>query len=95
MLGSILLAIALFRRRIVPIWSPILLLVAIVVSFLAGEESAIVNAISSLILTAALAPLAMLIWGLSDDEWERWELSLEDAGAGAQRLRRPRAIERR
>ncbi len=81
-LGSILLAIALFRRRIVPIWSPILLVVAILVGFLAGEESAIVNAISFLILTAALAPLAMLIWGLSDDEWERWELSLDDTRTG-------------
>ncbi len=81
-LGSILLAIALFRRRIVPIWSPILLVVSILVSFLASEESAIVNAISFLILTAALAPLAMLIWGLSDDEWERWELSLDDARTG-------------
>jgi hypothetical protein len=80
-LGSILLAIALFRRRIVPIWSPILLVVAILFGFFAGEE-AITNAISFLILAAALAPLAMLIWGLSDDEWERWELSLDDAGAG-------------
>jgi hypothetical protein len=79
-LGSILLAIALFRRRIVPIWSPILLVVAIVVGFLAGEESAIVNAISFLILAAALAPLAALMWGLSDDEWERWELPVEEAG---------------
>lgn len=80
-LGSILLAIALFRRRIVPIWSPILLVVAMVVGFLAGEESAIVNAIGTLVLAAALTPLAMLIWGLSDDEWERWELPLEGAGA--------------
>jgi hypothetical protein len=81
-LGSILLAIALFRRRIVPIWSPILLVVAILLGFFASEESAIVNAISFLVLTAALAPLAMRIWGLSDDEWERWELSLEVAGTG-------------
>ena len=80
-LGSILLAIALFRRRIVPIWSPVLLVVAILVGFFASEESAIVNAISFLILTAALAPLAMIIWGLSDDQWERWELPLEEAGA--------------
>jgi hypothetical protein len=78
-LGSILLAIALFRRRIVPIWSPILLVVAIVVGFFASGESAIVNAISFLILAAALAPLAILIWGLSDDDWERWELPVEDA----------------
>jgi hypothetical protein len=70
-LGSLLLAIALFRRRIVPIWSPILLVVAIVVGFFA--TSAVVNAISFLVLLAALAPLAMRILALSDDDWERWE----------------------
>jgi Domain of unknown function (DUF4386) len=82
-LGSILLAIALFRRRIVPIWSPILLVVSMVVGFFASQESSIVNAISFLILAAALAPLAMLIWGLSDDQWERWELPLEEAGGAS------------
>jgi hypothetical protein len=81
-LGSILLAIALFRRRIVPIWSPILLVAAILLGFFAGEESAVVNAISFLVLAAALAPLAMRIWALTDDEWERWELPLEPASAG-------------
>ena len=59
--------------------SPILLVVSMLLGFFASEESAIVNAISFLILTAALAPLAMLIWGLSD-EWERWELPVEAAG---------------
>lgn len=75
-LGSVLLAIALYRRRIVPIWSPILLVVAIVVGFAGGEEK-LLSALSFLILAAALAPLAMLIWSLSDDDWERWELPLD------------------
>jgi hypothetical protein len=70
-LGSLLLAIALFRRRIVPIWSPILLIVAVIVGFFAA--SAVVNAISFLVLLAALAPLAMRILALSDDDWAHWE----------------------
>ena len=78
-LGSILLAIALFRRRVVPIWSPILLIVAIVVGFVGGEK--LLNALSFLILAAALAPLAMLIWSLSDDDWERWELPIDREAA--------------
>ena len=60
--------------------SPILLVVSMLLGFFASEESAIVNAISFLILAAALAPLAMLIWWLSDDEWESWEIPLGDAG---------------
>lgn len=75
-LGSILLAIALFRRRIVPIWSPILLLVSMVIGFV-GPEEQLGAVLSFVVLGAALFPLAMRIWGLSDDEWERWELSLD------------------
>lgn len=75
-LGSALLAIALVRRRIVPLWSPILLVVAVVVWFFEGQER-LLSALSFLILAAALAPLAMRIWSLSNDEWERWELSLD------------------
>jgi hypothetical protein len=70
-LGSILLAIALFRRRVVPIWSPILLLVSIVVGFFA--EASVLSAISFAVLLAALAPLAMRILALTDADWERWE----------------------
>lgn len=73
-LGSILLAVALFRRRIVPIWSPILLIVSILVGFFG--ESAVVGALSFLVLGAALSPLAMRIWNLDDDQWKQWELPL-------------------
>jgi hypothetical protein len=75
-LGSILLAVALFRRRIVPLWSPVLLIVAIVVGFFG--ESAVVSALSFLVLGAALYPLAMKIWRLGDDQWKHWELPLEE-----------------
>ena len=75
-LGSILLAVALFRRRIVPIWSPILLILAIVVGFFG--QSSVVSALSFLVLGAALYPLAMKIWNLGDDQWKHWELPLEE-----------------
>jgi hypothetical protein len=71
-LGSLLLAVALIRRRIVPIWSPILLIVSMVAAFAIGNTS-VGSALSFLLLTAALVPLALLIWSLRDDDWERWE----------------------
>jgi hypothetical protein len=73
-LGSILLAVALFRRRIVPIWSPLLLILAIVVGFFG--ENAVVSALSFLVLGAAFYPLAMKIWALDDEQWKHWELPL-------------------
>jgi hypothetical protein len=72
-LGSVLLAVALFRRRIVPLWSPTLLLAAAAVWFAGGDEKALA-ATGQLMLAVALIPLAALIRSLSDDDWERWEL---------------------
>jgi hypothetical protein len=69
-LGSLLLAIALVLRRLVPIWSPLLLAVAVVL-WSVGDEKA-VNAVSLVLLTLALVPLALRIWSLADDDWERW-----------------------
>ncbi|MDQ4145452.1 MAG: hypothetical protein M3198_17265, partial [Actinomycetota bacterium] len=70
-LGSVLLAIALIRRRLVPIWSPILLMVSPVLAFI-GQTRAL-GVLSLLLFVVALFPLAMRIWALSDDDWERWE----------------------
>jgi Domain of unknown function (DUF4386) len=70
-LGSLLLAIALFRRRIVPIWSPLLLVAAIVLGFASGPNR-ILTALSFLVLAAGLIPLALRIRSLADDQWERW-----------------------
>lgn len=81
-LGSVLLAIALFRRRIVPIWSPVLLVASILVGFASGN-SQIVSALTFVVLTAALLPLALKIRSLSDDEWARWApLGEEPVAAG-------------
>jgi hypothetical protein len=76
-LGSLLLAIALFRRRIVPRWSPVLLVAAMVLWSVEGDEQAM-NVLSLLLLAAALAPFAWRIWSLTDDEWERWVVPLDE-----------------
>lgn len=72
-LGLILLALALLRARIVPVWSPTLLVVASALWQVAGGVR-LLNALSLLMLAAALAPLATRMWSLSDEDWERWEI---------------------
>jgi hypothetical protein len=76
-LGFVLLAVALFLRRVVPIWAPVLLIVALVLIFFA--EGAVLNALANVLLGVALFPLAMRIWKLSDDQWHQWETPLERA----------------
>jgi hypothetical protein len=72
MLGLLLLAISLFRRRdVVPIWSPIVLLLGIVATFALGESS-VGSFVGGLVLAAGLFPLAMRMWSLTDEQWERW-----------------------
>lgn len=71
MIGSLLLAVALIRRRIVAIWSPIVLILSVVVGFFA--ETQLLNTISFVLLTAALAPLAARMWCSSDEAWGNWE----------------------
>jgi hypothetical protein len=73
-LGAILLTIALFRSKIVPVWVPILLVVSIVLGFVSGDNKWL-TALSFAVLTAAFVPLAQRMMATSDDAWERWELS--------------------
>lgn len=70
-LGSLLLAIALFRSRVVPIWSPLLLIASLVLGFVG--TSAVLSGLSFLLIAGALLPLAMRIRALNDEEWRRWE----------------------
>jgi Domain of unknown function (DUF4386) len=70
-LGSVLLAIALFRGRIVPIWSPILILAAVVVGFVGGEER-VLSALTFLVLAAGFLPLAAKMWSIGDEAWAEW-----------------------
>ncbi len=77
-LGSILLAVALFRRRIVPVWSPALLVASTVLGFFG--ETQMLSALSLLILVAGFAPLGQKIWSLSDEAWAQWEPLPADLG---------------
>jgi hypothetical protein len=78
-LGSILLAIGLWRSRVVPVWAPIVLVLSTLVNFF-GESKAI-EVISFVLLFAGLAPVAMKILSIPDDDWERW--TLPERGAAA------------
>lgn len=78
-LGSILLAIALWRNRVVPVWSPIALVLSTLVGFF-GEDKWI-SAASFVLLFIALWPVAQKLLSISDDEWENWHLP--EAGTAA------------
>lgn len=69
-LGSLLLAIALFRRKTVPVWSPVVLIVSTVVGFVGQTQ--LMSVISIGLLAVALFPLGQKIWSLSDDQWAQW-----------------------
>ncbi len=78
-LGSILLAVALWRNRVVPVWSPIALVLSTIIGFVGGEDKWI-TAASFVLLLIALWPLAQKLLSISDDEWETWHLP-EPGGA--------------
>lgn len=71
-LGAILLAIALLRAGIAPLWVLIVLLVGNVLVFIGGGGSVPVLAIlGSLAFAAAFGYLGMRLLGMSDDDWDR------------------------
>jgi len=67
-LGSILLGIAAIRRRNVPLWSGVLLIVSGPATWFTNGQVA--STIAQVVLLVALAPLALLIWRMSDEEWD-------------------------
>ena len=71
-IGSILLAIALWRSGVVPVWSPIALVLSTLVNF-AGEDKVIFS-IGFALLFVGLLPVGQKILSISDDEWETWQL---------------------
>lgn len=68
-LGSILLAVALWRTRVVPIWAPIALVVSTVVGFF--SQSQLVGVASFVLLAAGLGAVGLKILSLSDADWDR------------------------
>lgn len=77
-LGSVLLGIALWRNRVVPVWSPIALVASTVINFF-GESKAL-SIVAFALLFIALFPIAQKLLSISDDEWETWHLP-EPGGA--------------
>jgi hypothetical protein len=79
LVGSILLAVALWRNRVVPVWSPIALVLSNVASFL-SEDSKALSIVAFVLLFVALFAIAQKLLSISDDEWEDWHLP-EPGGA--------------
>lgn len=67
-LGPILLGTAMIRRRNVPLWAGILTIATGPIGFVVSGKAG--NAIFQVVLLAALAPLALLIWRMSDEDWD-------------------------
>ena len=69
--GLLLLALALFLRRAVPVWGPVALVLSVVVGFFPDNRAA--SAVEFALLLAGTAAIAWRILRLSDEEWERWQ----------------------
>lgn len=68
-LGSVLLAIGLWRQRAAPAWAALALGLSAIVNFL-GEEKAI-SVIAFALLLIGLGPVGIRLLSMSDEEWER------------------------
>jgi hypothetical protein len=83
-IGPILLGTAMIRRRNVPLWAGILTILTGPVGFFVDSTAG--NVVQQAVLIVALAPLAMLIWRMTD---EQWDAPREIAGARQDRLAMP------
>ena len=68
-IGSVLLAVAAFRRGLLPIWAAVALVVANVFGFL-GEESKEFEIAGFAVLLLGLGTLGLAVLRMSDDEWD-------------------------
>jgi hypothetical protein len=70
-LGTLLVAAGLAVRRPVPLWSPLLLVAWLAVTFVSPSQ--LVNTLSVVLLLGAFAPVAYRIASMSNEVWERWQ----------------------
>lgn len=70
MVGLVLLGIALWRAKLVPMWVPVLLLANVVQNFVAPPGT-VSWAIGVAPFVVALGYVGLKILGMSDEEWER------------------------
>ena len=79
LLGLILLAVVIYRRRVVQQWSAAGIAVAVLLLYLGGDEQ-LLNATAWLLVAAALAPLAARIWSPGGEARARGPASSEAHG---------------
>ncbi len=66
--GTILLAVAAWRRRFVPVWASVAIAVAGLLSF-AGDSKG-VSIVSFAVLLVGLGTLGLTVLGMTDEEWD-------------------------
>jgi Domain of unknown function (DUF4386) len=66
--GLILLGIAAWRRRAVPVWSAILMPVAGILGFISNSQG--MEIVDFVVLIAALGPLGLAALRMTDEEWD-------------------------
>jgi hypothetical protein len=67
-LGSILLGIAAWRVRVVPIWAAVLILLAGPIGFFANSHAG--SIVDFVVLLAGLGTLGWTVLAMSDEEWD-------------------------
>ena len=77
-LGTLTLAIGLLLRRIVPLWSPLLLVGWLAVLFFL--EGRVGSLVAPVVLLGAFAAIAHRIATLDDEDWARWQPLPDETG---------------
>jgi hypothetical protein len=80
-LGLILLGIACWRNRVVPIWASLLIVLAGVLAFFGPSKA--IQIVDFAVLTAGLGMLGMAVLSSSDESWDAPRESLGPSGATA------------
>jgi hypothetical protein len=70
LLGTILLGVGLFRARVVPRWTAVLMLLSVVVSFFAGD-GLLIPLISSTLGFIGLGAIGVMVLQQSDTDWAK------------------------
>jgi hypothetical protein len=68
-LGLILLAIAAWRRKLIPIWAAILIVLGGLVAFFGGQDQA-ASIIDGVLLLIPFVMLSRTVFSMSDEEWD-------------------------
>ncbi|MDX6675466.1 MAG: hypothetical protein QOH11_2884 [Solirubrobacteraceae bacterium] len=68
-LGLILLAIAAWRGKLIPIWAAILIFLGGLIAFFGGQDQA-ASIINSVLILIPFAVLARAVLSMSDEEWD-------------------------